>query len=178
MDVDENGWATGKIEPLALASAWSLFAPEADARIDAARWAHHARKFFALELALVEAKVYAGGAFPLADACDVVVGRAAGAGTRVRLVTVPIDRAGGARAAGLVAARAPFGAGFDALVLRARRLWQVAEEPVDGGDGRAPLALSAVLASVLLAPIVPPREAVIFGVKTARERLVRLGYET
>jgi hypothetical protein len=203
MDVDENGWVTGKIEPLALESAWSLFAPEAEARVDAARWAHHARKFFSLELTVIPTKTYPTGGFPLADACEVEVRRIVAERpqsfvaavpldraavdrqdpklapcARAWVVTVPLDRAAGARAAALAIARGPSGGGFEALVLRAKRLWQIAEAPTYGDDLRAPLALAAVLASVLLAPIVPPRESAIFGVKTARERLTRLGYAT
>ena len=178
MDVDENGWATGKIDALPLERAWTLFSPEAEARADTVRWAHHARTFFSLELTVTPTKLYPTGAFPLADLCEVAVGRAGAAPARVHVVTVPIDRSAGARAAGLAAALAPYGAGFDALVMRAKRLWQIAETPLADGDARAPLVVAAVLAAVLLAPILPPREVAIFGVKTARERLARLGYAT
>jgi hypothetical protein len=75
----------------------------------------------------------------------------------------------------MAAARAIGGAGFDALVLRARRVWQVWEWVPEGGDARAPLVVAAVLASLFLAPIVPPGGGAIFGVKGARERLASLG---
>ena len=40
------------------------------------------------------------------------------------------------------------------------------------------VALATVLASVLLAPILPPRGDTVFGVKTARSRLALLGWRT
>jgi len=94
----------------------------------------------------------------------------------VLVVTVPIERASNVRAAALAGAAAIGGAGFDALVARARRVWQVRREPEEGSDARAPLLLSAVLASVFLGPIVPPGGGTIFGVKGARERLEKEGW--
>ena len=89
------------------------------------------------------------------------------------MITVPLDRAPQARAAALAIARGPTGGGFEALILRATRLWQIAA-PADAKAGARPaIAAATVLASVLLAPILPPGEAVLFGVKTARERLER-----
>lgn len=194
---DENGWAEGRIEPIAIERAWSLFSPEADCRIDVERWAHHAQRFFALRIGVAPEKAYPSGASPLVDAFDFEVLGAkggvadsrvgspdsrvgspdaavgGGGGERVRVITVPLDRAPHARAAALAVARGPAGGGFEALILRAKRLWQIAA-PVDAGAGaRAAIAAATVLASVLLAPVLPPGEAVLFGVKTARERLER-----
>ena len=201
---DENGWAEGKIEPLAIERVWSLFSPEADCRIDLERWAHHAQRFFALRIGIAPEKAYPSGASPLVDAFDFEVlggarrdadprvgSPALGVGSpdprvgspdlgvggvdrrRVRVITVPLDRAPHARAAALAIARGPTGGGFEALILRAKRLWQIAV-PADAKAGARPaIAAATVLASVLLAPILPPGEAVLFGVKTARERLER-----
>ncbi len=66
------------------------------------------------------------------------------------------------------------GAGFDVLVARARSLVQI--ETRCDGDARAPLVLAGVLASVLLAPIVPPDETTIYGVRGARLRLSARGW--
>lgn len=175
MEFDENGWATGRIEALPAGESWSLLSPEMEARIDAHRWEHQARAFFGVELTLVQKKVYPSGTTPMVDAAEVDVARAGSAPTRVLVVTVPLDRAPAVRAAAAAGVRAIGGGGFDALVARARRVWQVREAPLEGGDARAPLTLAAVLAAVLLAPVVPPREEAIFGVKGARERLQRLG---
>jgi hypothetical protein len=60
------------------------------------------------------------------------------------------------------------------LVARAKRIWQVSKEVAHGEDRNAPLRIAAILASVLLAPIVPPEGDTIYGVKGARERLERL----
>jgi len=117
-------------------------------------------------------KRYPSGTLPLADQLDVDVReRGAAADTRVRVVTVPADRAPEALAAGAAGVRAIGGAGFDAVLARTRRIWQVRTLLDGSGDLRAPLIVAAVLASLFLAPIKPPDEATIFGVKGARERL-------
>jgi hypothetical protein len=67
------------------------------------------------------------------------------------------------------------GAGFDALLARARRLWQVAHLPA-AGEATVPLLVAAALASALLAPVLPPEGGVLFGVRGARDRLARLGW--
>jgi post-segregation antitoxin (ccd killing protein) len=172
VEVDENGWATGAITPLA-GPVWSILSPELEARVDSARWAHQAATFFKLELEVLTPKRYPSGAAPLADEIEIAIGRAGEDKARVRVVTVPLDRAPEARRRGLEAARAIGGAGMDALVLRAKRLWQV-----EACEARpeAALAIAAVLASLLLGPIVPPSGDAIFGVKGARERLERLGF--
>jgi post-segregation antitoxin (ccd killing protein) len=169
---DENGWAVGAISELT-APAWLILSPEPDARVDAARWAHQAATFFKLELEVLTTKRYPSGAVPLADVLDVAIGRAPEPLATVRIVTVPIERVPEARRRGLDAAAAIGGAGMDALVLRARRLWQI-EDVEDRPE--AALAVAAVLASVLLGPIVPPSGDAIFGVKGAREWLARMGF--
>jgi hypothetical protein len=172
-DFDENGWARGAVAPLPPGEAFSLLSPEPDARVDAARWAHQADKFFEARLELAVEKRYPAGTLPLADRVVVdVAERGAAASTRVSVVTVPVDRAPEALAAARAGAQAIGGAGFDAILPRTRRVWQVEVAP--GVDARAPLLVAAVIASLLLAPIVPPEGGTIFGVKGARERLARL----
>jgi len=172
MDVDRNGWAAFRVEPLPVARAYTLLSPDPEARIDLARWAHQARTFFNARIELVQPKRYPEGQTPSADAAEVEFARGPRAEiTRVQVVTLPIEEVPAARAAAEEGARAIGGAGFDALVERARRVWQIADEVPEGGDPSAPLALAAVMASVLLAPIVPPGGGTIFGVKGARTRL-------
>ena len=89
---------------------------------------------------------------------------------------MPLDRARAVLEAAREGVRAIGGAGFDVLLGRARRLWQVSDRLPSDGDARAPLLLAAVMASVLLAPIVPPGGGVIFGVKGARDRLEQRGW--
>lgn len=179
LPVDENGWATGAVAPLAVGDAWTLLSPEPDARVDAARWAHQAATFFRAKLAVVQDKRYPSGTLPLADIVELDVARREDERlTRVLVVTVPVDRAPEAMRAAAAGVKAIGGAGFDALLPRTRRVWQVRVSLAGEGDERAPLAAAAVLASVLLAPVVPPEGGTIFGVKGARQRLEKLGWRT
>ncbi|MFT3768372.1 MAG: hypothetical protein QM820_23235 [Minicystis sp.] len=177
--LDENGWAVGPIAALPIAEAWTLLSPDPDARVDAPRWAYQALTFFKARLAVVQEKRYPSGTLPLADVVDLDLGkRDDAAATRVTVVTLPVDRAPEAMKAGAAGAKAIGGAGFDALVPRTRRVWQVRATIEGEGDERAPLLAAAVLASVFLAPLVPPGGGTIFGVKGARQRLEALGWRT
>jgi hypothetical protein len=176
---DDNGWAVGLVTLLPVAEAWTLLSPEPEARVDPARWAHQALTFFKARLAVVGEKRYPSGTLPLADRVALDVGRRdEEATTRVRVVTVPVDRAPEAMRAGAAGARAIGGAGFDALVPRTRRVWQVQAALEGEGDARAPVLVAAVLASLFLSPVVPPEGGTIFGVKGARQRLEALGWRT
>lgn len=175
---DENGWALGLIDALPSGSAYSLLSPEGSSQIDGARWAHQARTFFATELRLVPDKRYPTGTSPLADAFEVELAplrEGAFVASRVTGLTVPFDRAPEVRDASRKGIAAIGDAGFDVLLRRAQRLFQVSTTLPSGADPRAPLLLAAILASVLLAPIVPPDAHAVFGVKGARERLEKLG---
>jgi hypothetical protein len=134
--------------------AWNLLSPDPSAQLDVARVASQARTFFGVELA-IEARDGDWNAH--------IAGRV------IPIVTAPIEDAPLVLAAADEAVRAIGGAGMDALVARARRVWQV--RAIDGVE---PLVVSAVLASALLAPIVPPEGGSIFGVRGARERLEAL----
>ena len=157
--------------------AWSLFAREPAGRVEAARWVQQARTFFRAELSLVEGT---GGDQPAraALAVEVAPADAPRAVTRVAIVTVPLADAPEALAAARRGVQAIGGAGFDALLAQAARLWQVGRAVGAAGDPRAALVVAAVLASVLLAPVVPPDEVTAFGVRGARLRLDALGWRT
>lgn len=177
--IDENGWAAGAVAPLAPGEAWTLLSPEPDARVDAARWAHQASTFFRARLAVVQDKRYPSGTLPLADMVELEVApRDEPVATRVLVITVPVDRAPEAMRAAIAGAKAIGGAGFDAILPRTRRVWQVRAAILGEGDERAPLATTAVLASVFLAPVVPPEGRTIFGVKGARQRMEKVGWRT
>jgi hypothetical protein len=179
MEFDDNGWVIGAVAPMPVGEAWSLLSPAPEASIDAARWAHQAETFFRAGLTLVRAKRYPAGTLPISDAALVEIGpRADAVKARVRVITTPMERAPEAQRAAVEGARAIGGAGMDALIARARRLWQVQARLEGEGDPRAPLLLAAVLASLLLAPVVPPGGGTIFGVKGARERLAAAGWKT
>lgn len=171
---DENGWAVGVVEAWAPGACWTLLSPQLSSRIDAARLAHQARRFFSTELTLLSPeKHYPADGWPLAD-CATVRLSVGEVTTEVALLTLPPARAPQAMAAADRGVVAIGGAGFDVLVKRTQRVWQIAAEPVTG-DGRGPLLMAAILASLLLAPVVPPTVDAIFGVKGARERLARRG---
>jgi hypothetical protein len=173
MEFNRHGWAISPpVEPLSTDRAYTLLAPEPSSRMDIAVWAHKARTFFGASVELCQAKAYPEGETPERDAAVVEIARGkAGPKTRLWVVTLPIEEVPEARAAGEAGARAIGGAGMDLLVERARRAWQIKADVPEGGDPGAPLALAALLSSVLLAPIVPPGGGTIFGVKGARERL-------
>lgn len=175
MSFDENGWATGVVEPLSPSRAFTLISPDASARVDIARWAHQARRFFDTSLEIDPPKKYPADRTPNRDALTALVAYA-DTSARVAVVTVPIANAPQALAAATTAALSIGGAGMDALVAKGQRVWQVdAGDPNGDADPRAPLMVAALLASILLAPIVPPEGGVIYGVKGARERLAAMG---
>ena len=151
--------------------AWSLFSPDPSPRADLPRWQQQAATFF--DASLSPAQALASPALPERAALEIDLRSALGGdATRVRLVTLPLDEAPALLAHARTAVDAIGGAGFDALLSRARRVWQVQARPVGQGDPRAPLVMAAVLASALLAPIVPPGERAAFGVRGARLRLM------
>ncbi len=167
---DENGWLVGVAQPFALADSWALLSPEQSSRIEIDRLAHHARRFFRVELTLSPPKLYPGG-WPVSDAATFSLTNERGLIGDANLVTYPIASAPEVTAAARSAVAAMGGAGFDVLLTRAKRIWQIqaTAEP-------APLLVAAILASVLLAPILAPGGSAIFGVKGARERLAALGW--
>jgi hypothetical protein len=94
----------------------------------------------------------------------------------VYLRSAPRDAATEVLAAADAGVRFIGGAGFDALVARTARVWQVARSVAPDGDARAPLVMAAAIATALLAPVVPPDEVTIYGVRGARVRLGREGW--
>ncbi len=172
---DGLGWAEGKVDPIEPRFAHNLLSPEPSARVDLARWAHHARVFFRADLSLAIDKRYPSGTEPIADVIDLRVVPHGHEPSTVRVITVPIDRAPLVVEVARRGAAAIGGAGFDALIPRARRAWQVV---VDDTRTIPELLVAAVLASVLLAPVVPSDGGRIFGVKGCRERLSAAGYRS
>jgi hypothetical protein len=155
------------MHPWSPRDAWSLLSPDAAARVEMPRWMHAARTFLDAELSSLE-----GG-----EDGEVLVGvapaRAVAKVTVVRVRTMLVSEAPEVLAAAHAGVRAIGGAGMDALVARAKRVWQVGRAVE--GDARAPLVLAAALATVMLAPVVPPDEVTIFGVRGARVRLEKMG---
>ena len=159
------------MRPLPTESAFTVYSPEPGTRVDSARWAHQARTFLD---ARVDVRDVMGGTTSDIATVEIDVGPPVGAATRIAVRTFPISETPELIAAAERGVAAIGGAGFDALVARATRVWQVPREVP--GDPRTPLVLAAVIASVLLGPIVPPDEVTIFGVKGARMRLQARGW--
>lgn len=168
-------------EPPAMNPAlhWTLLAAPPDARVELLRWTQQALTLVRAELGLVETISDREGWLPAAASLTFTLRREGEhtEPTRVRVHTAPIEEAPAAREAADAAVRAIGGAGMDFLVARAQRVWMI-EAKVPAGDPRAPLAMAALLAGVLLAPVVPPEGGAIFGLKGARSRLEALGWAT
>jgi len=152
--------------------AFLVFAQRADARIDIAGWNAQAERFFSTRLGLTEDKRYpAGHAAPLADGARFVIapqGEPPGIRSAHARPRDPEDLALAA------AADERAGIGGTGLALVARRcptVWLVSRE-LDS-DPLA-LRLAAILASVLLGPVLDVRVPELFGVKTARAKLEAL----
>jgi hypothetical protein len=160
---------------------WCLFAADPVGRVELARWTHQAATLIRAELVLEQRLTDPDGRLPPAAALGFTLRRMddpTAEPARVLVHTAPLDELPAVRAAGVRAAEAIGGAGMDALVARATRAWLVAPTPAGGGDARAPLAMAALIAGVLLAPVVPPGGGTIFGLKGARARLEAMGWRT
>ncbi|MCC6524786.1 MAG: hypothetical protein IT373_19165 [Polyangiaceae bacterium] len=177
--VDEHGWVVGAVAPLPPERAYSVLVPEPSSVIDAVRWVAQAARFFAASLAVEPAKRYPAGGWPRVDRATVRVGPLAGppgGGVPrgvVALCTLPLSDAPLVRARAAQGVAAMGGAGFDVLLARATRLWQLDAAPLEGEPGAA-LLVAALLASLALGPVLAPDGAVL-GVKSCRDRLAALG---
>jgi hypothetical protein len=139
------------------AYGYLVFSQRPDTSVDLAGWDAHARRFFRAALTASEdghwLAVTPDGE---AVALRAVRGRAATAEDHA-LATEAELRAGGG--------------GLGTLAQRCPTVWEVVRaEDVDPDA----LRVAALLASVLLGPIVDARSREILGVKTAREKLARL----
>ena len=142
------------------ARVWRLFSPDATALPSAAALSACASRHFDTAMIVRDATVDGSSSRFVAELLGVVV--------EARSLAV-VDAADAIHAANR-AVIAIGGAGFDALVPRTKRVWFI-DAPV---DSRAVLTVVAVMASTLLAPVVPLAGDAIFGVRGARERLDRL----
>ncbi|MBI4950536.1 MAG: hypothetical protein HY908_00740 [Myxococcales bacterium] len=181
-NVDQHGWVVGAVVPLPPERAYSVLVPEPSSAIDAVRWAAQAARFFAAALAVEPAKRYPAGGWPRVDRAAVRVGPLVETAVAevprgvVALATLPLSDAPLVRAQAERGVAAMGGAGFDVLLARATRLWQLDAVPLEGEPGAA-LLVAALLASLALGPVVAPDGAVL-GVKGCRGRLaaLRSGY--
>jgi hypothetical protein len=150
-------------------AAFAVFAQRTDAALDVAALQRHAARFFGVKIGLTVDKRYDAGA-PAIDAARVVIAGSHAAGTRLCFGRPATEEDREATDAADTA-----GTGMAILARRCGAVWLVATSEEADGD-RAALTIAAVLASVLLGPILPPRGDALYGVKTARLKLE--GYET
>jgi hypothetical protein len=159
------------MKPLDSVMTWSILSANSSANVDFVRWMHAARTFFDAELHQADEKNlgaehgFCVGVAPARRVSEV---------TLVRVRTFDRSQCDAVMRAADAGVQAIGGAGMDVLVAKAVRVWMVGLE--EGGDARAPLVLAAVLANVMLAPVVPPDEVCVFGVRGARIRLERAGW--
>lgn len=165
------------IAPWPAADAWSLFSPEGLPRADIAGWARAAQTFFSSDLSLVQTVTHAEGLLPDKASLEIALTARGRAGPSfVRVQTLALDEAPALRAAAEDGVRAIGGAGFDALLARAKRLWQVRSTPIEGDEPLAPALVAAVLSHTFSAPVVPPGGGTIHGVRGVRVWLTSRGW--
>ncbi len=164
--LDEHGLLRdGALEPPSRDKAFTVFAQRDDARIELDAWKRHADQFFRTRLGLTSDKSYAPGV-PRTDAAQVMVAPEGGR-EGLRLCFARPRGDDDLRAAEDADAHAG-AAGLGLLARRCRTVWLVEAE---GEDDAVALRIAAILASVVLGPILSPGASEIFGVKTARETL-------
>ena len=148
-----------------------VFSQRADARIEVAEWARHGERFLRTRVERKDASAAGDGASSLRE-------------STATIELGPLHEPGDPNARGvrtcwsrprteddLVAATsAPGGAGLAALAERCPQVWLVGTEGRAEDDAPA-LRLAAILAGVLLGPILAPGGLSLFGPKTARQRL-------
>jgi len=166
--------ADGLLDPaafdaLSAGPSYLVFAQLPDARLDLPVWQRHAAQFFAAEVALTRPKRY-GASPPQTDAAHLVLTPRGGAPILRSIFLRPRSEDD------LRAAEQAEGGGGLALV--AKRCPMVVLVHADGGTD-APdagsLHVAALLASVLLGPLMPPDRKSILGPKSARQELEKRG---
>ena len=171
--VDERGvLRPGALSPPSRDGALTVFAQRTDATLEALVWEQHASRFFSARVGLAVDKRAAFDDPPALDAARVVVApNGAAPGTRFCFARPRTDD--DLHAAEVADARA----GSPGLGLLARRcgyVWLVATEVEGADDDALALLLAAIIASVVLGPILTPSGKALMGPKSARLALERL----
>jgi hypothetical protein len=142
-----------------------VFSQQSLSSLDTTQLVRHARRFFGAEFELRERREEGG-------VSEVVMTVTAPNGTPGSEVHARVRTCeGGDYVAAERAERAGRAGGMAALARRCPFVWEV---DVGAGAQAEALRLCAILASVLLGPIMPPEGDTLFGVKGARERAERL----
>jgi hypothetical protein len=152
------------------AEAYTVFAQRDDATIETATWQRHAAQFFESRLGLTANKVYTGDAGsvcrPDRDAAQVML--AFGNREAETRLCYGRPRTDDDLFAAEAADRRAGLTGLGDLARRCRMVWLFA---VHGDEDLVALRLSAIVASVVLGPILSPDQSALFGVRTARLKL-------
>jgi hypothetical protein len=176
---DENGFlkAPPDLAPLDLARAFLVFAQRDDARLEIHFWQQQARRFFDTELGLTIDKAYDRiDAMPRVDAARVVVSSPKNAVEATLVCAARPSTVADLALAESIEARRGY-TGLSMLAKRCKTVWLVSPSTTSAGtygqapSDRAALLLSAIMASVVLGPIVAPARDELYGVKTARIKL-------
>lgn len=172
--VDARGvLLAGALDAPKRTESFTVFAQRNDAILEANLWERHASQFFSTKVGLTIEKKYGDIAPPIVDAARVVVAPPeVPPGTRFCYARPREDD--DFDAADAADARAG-STGLDLLAKRCGYVWLVAAE---GEDDRLAMLLAAIIASVVLGPILSPDQQTLFGVRTARSKLEapRAGY--
>ena len=163
-----EGLPPGAFTPPAREAAYAVFAQDDGARLPVEQLKRQATRFFSTRVGLTVDKSYEGP-LPRVDAARIVVlpEDATARGTRL-LYGRPVDPEDVEAARMAEIATGATAAGLAQLAARCRMIWLVV--PASAED-RAAVTLAAVLASVLLGPILAPGGRELFGVRTARTKL-------
>ncbi|MBX3228221.1 MAG: hypothetical protein KIT84_26650 [Labilithrix sp.] len=154
----------GALAPPPLSAGYTVFAQPGTAALDVEALKARAARFFGAKLGLTVEKKY-GFDMPTADAARIVLAADDGTAAGTRLCYGrPVERSD------LDAAERgdPNATGMFLLAQRCPTLWIVSREM---DDDRVALTIAAVMASILLGPILSPGGDELFGVKTARLKL-------
>jgi hypothetical protein len=167
----------GTLEPPLRTQAFTVFAQRSDARVEAAAWERHAAQFFGVELRLPFPKRYVFDP-PRRDAALVSV-TPANRPASTRLCYGRPREKDDLFAADEADLRQG-SAGLGRLAQRCAFVWLVeVEVDVEGegerNDDEPALRLAAILASVVLGPILTPDGETLLGVRSARAKLESLG---
>ncbi len=147
-----------------------VFAQRSDARVEIDAWNAHAVRFFGTRIGLSADKRYPSGEpIPRSDEAEFVIAPDGAPAGRRTAFARPSEEEDRARAEAVDARAGSTGLGL--LARRCGTVWLVTR--ADYPDALA-LRLAAILASVLLGPILDEAEGELFGVKTARAKLASL----
>jgi hypothetical protein len=166
LPLDDNGLLPdGAVALPGRTQAYTVFAQQTDARIDARSWERNAAQFFDAELRLTRPKQY-GATMPVTDGAHVVLTpKSRPAGMRNVFLRPRAD-------ADLAAAdEAEHAAGGGGMALLAKRCRMVVLVTLTSPHDEVTLRLAAIIASVVLGPILAPDAPELFGVRTARGKL-------